>query len=44
MFPIGLVASMALVVIAVMEQTVQGFYADNMAAIKSYIENRRKSY
>jgi hypothetical protein len=40
-FAMGLVASMGLVVIAAMEQTVQSFYAENMApplknALKCY--------
>ena len=43
-FAIGLVGSMALLVIAAMEEIVQAFYEENMAALKKFIEKRRRLY
>jgi hypothetical protein len=39
MFAIGLVGSMALLVIAAMEQIVQAFYEENMAVLKHKLNN-----
>ena len=44
MFAIGLITSMALVVKAAMDQTVQSFYVENMATLKKFIEKCRRLY